>query len=397
MARLNYIDYFKRALLEFVLEDDPLYAMLQWMTEKIMQLEAEQKVGAQKGTHSTERTTHFSGNRLRRFDTRMGTMYLLVPKLRKGGYVPFFVTERKRSEAALIEVVQEAYVNGVSTRKIEQLAQKLGIESLSASQVSEINKGLDDQVKGFRERPLAAEYPILWVDAVYEKMRDDGRVISEAVLVIHAVNLEGKREVLGVEPMYEESEATWAAVLRGLKSRGLQRVWLVVSDAHQGIQAAVRRHLLGASWQRCKVHLMRNVMARVSQKDKKIFAEKMKQIWIQPDRKGALRTAKIFMAEHRDRYPEAVAVLADGLEDSLQFYAFPDFDQRKIASTNVLERMFREVRRRSRVVGVFPSDEAYIRLLSCYLIEYSEDWVSERSYIRKEAIEATRTRLTKAA
>ncbi len=397
MARLNYIDYFKKALLEFVLEDDPLYAMLQWMTEKLMQLEAEQKVGAEKGAHSASRTTHFSGNRLRRFDTRMGTMYLLVPKLRKGGYVPFFVTERKRSEAALIEVVQEAYINGVSTRKIEQLAERLGIESLSASQVSEINKGLDEQVKAFRERPLAAEYPILWVDAVYEKMRDNGRVISEAVLVIHAVTHEGKREVLGVEPMYDESEATWTAVFEGLKSRGLQRVWLVVSDAHRGIQAAVKRHLLGASWQRCKVHLMRNVMARVSQKDKKVFAEKMKQIWVQPDSKDALRTAKLFMAEYRDRYPEAMEVLAEGLEDSLQFYAFPEFDPRKVASTNVLERMFREVRRRSRVVGVFPSDEAYIRLLTCYLIEYTEDWVTERSYIRKEAIEATRTRLTNAA
>ena len=153
MAKLNYIEYFKRALLEFAAESDPLFAMLQWMTEKIMQLEAEQKVGAHKGEHTTERTTHFSGNRLRRFDTRLGTIYLLVPKLRKGGYVPFFVTERKRSEAALVEVVQEAYINGVSTRKIEQLAKRLGVESLSASQVSDINKGLDEQVKEFRSRP----------------------------------------------------------------------------------------------------------------------------------------------------------------------------------------------------------------------------------------------------
>jgi transposase-like protein len=397
MARLNYIDYFKRALLEFVAEEDPLYAMLQWMTEKIMQLEAEQKVGAQKGSHSTERTTHFSGSRLRRFDTRLGTMYLLVPKLRKGGYVPFFVTERKRSEAALIEVVQEAYVNGVSTRKIEQLAKKLGVETLSASQVSEINKGLDEQVEKFRGRPLEAEYPILWIDAVYEKMRDDGRVVSEAVLVIHGVNLQGKREVLAVEPMYEESEGSWAAVLEKLKGRGVEKVWLVVSDAHRGIQAAVKKHLLGASWQRCKVHLMRNVMARVSQRDKKVFAEKMKQIWVQPDRRGAVRTAKIFMAEYRERYPEAIAVLAEGLEDSLQFYGFPEFDQKKVASTNVVERLFREVRRRSRVVGVFPSTEAYVRLLSCYLIEYSEDWITEKSYVRKEAIETMRARLTKAA
>ena len=397
MAKLNYIEYFKRALLEFMSESDPLYAMLQWMTEKIMQMEAEQKVGATKGTHTTERTTYFSGNRVRRFDTRLGTIYLVVPKLRKGGYIPFFVTERKRSEAALVEVVQEAYINGVSTRKIEQLAKKLGVETLSASQVSELNKGLDDQVKAFRTRSLAAEYPILWVDAVYEKIRDNGKVISEAVLVIYGVNLEGKREILAVEPMYEESEATWAAVLENLKARGLQKVWLVVSDAHRGIQNAVRKHLLGASWQRCKVHLMRNVMGRVQQKDKKLFADKLKQIWVQPDRKSALRTAKIFMAEHRDKYPDAVAVLAEGLEDSLQFFAFPEFDQRKIASTNVLERMFREVRRRSRVVGVFPSDDAYIRLLTCYLIEYSEDWMSERNYIRKEAIEAMRSKLVKAA
>jgi putative transposase len=397
MAKLNYIEYFKRALLEFMSENDPLYAMLQWMTEKIMQMEAEQKVGATKGTHTTERNTYFSGNRVRRFDTRLGTIYLVVPKLRKGGYIPFFVTERKRSEAALVEVVQEAYINGVSTRKIEQLAKKLGVETLSASQVSELNKGLDDQVKAFRTRSLAAEYPILWVDAVYEKIRDNGKVISEAVLVIYGVNLEGKREILAVEPMYEESEATWAAVLENLKARGLQKVWLVVSDAHRGIQNAVRKHLLGTSWQRCKVHLMRNVMGRVQQKDKKLFADKLKQIWVQPDRKSALRTAKIFMAEHRDKYPDAVAVLAEGLEDSLQFFAFPEFDQRKIASTNVLERMFREVRRRSRVVGVFPSDDAYIRLLTCYLIEYSEDWMSERNYIRKEAIEAMRSKLVKAA
>jgi putative transposase len=178
---------------------------------------------------------------------------------------------------------------------------------------------------------------------------------------------------LGVEPMYEESEATWAALLENLKAWGLQKGWLVVSDAHRGIQAAVKKHLLGASWPRCKVHLTRNVMARVAQKDKKTFAEKMKQIWVQPDRKGAVRTAKIFMAEYRVKYPEAVVVLAEGLEDSLQFYAFPEFNPSKIASTNVLERMFREVRRRSRVVGVFPSDEAYVRLLTCYLIEYSED------------------------
>jgi putative transposase len=397
MAKFDSTAYFKQALLEFITEDDPLYAMLKWMTEKMMLLEAERKAGAAKGTHSNQRTTHFSGTRVRRFDTRLGTMYLVVPKLRNGGYIPFFVTERKRSEAALIEVVQEAFINGVSTRKIEELAKKLGIETLSASQVSEINKGLDAQVKAFRNRPIEKEYPVLWVDAVYEKIRDDGSVISEAVLVVYGVTLEGKREILAIEPMYDESEASWTAVFDGLKTRGLGKVWLVVSDAHKGIQSSVRKGFIGTSWQRCKVHFMRNLLARVPQKEKNIFAQKLKQIWVQPDRKSAIRTAKILMAEYKAKYPDVVELLAAGLEDSLQFYAFPEFDQRKIASTNVLERMFREVRRRSRVVGVFPSRESYIRLLTCFLIEYSEDWVTEKNYVRKEAIDSIRAKRAEVA
>jgi putative transposase len=397
MAKLNNSEYFKRALLEFITDEDPLFSMLQWITDKLMQLEAEQKAGAAKGSHSSERVTHFSGTRVRRFDTRLGTMYMLVPKLRKGGYIPFFVTERKRSEAALLEVVQEAYINGVSTRKIETLAKKLGVETLSASQVSEINKGLDEQVAAFRSRTLAEEYPIIWVDALYEKIRDNGRVISEAVFVIYGINSEGRREILAVEPMYDESEGSWSVVFEALKARGLKKVWLVVSDAHLGIQSAVGKHFLGASWQRCTVHFMRTVMGRVQKKDKREFAAKLKQIWIQPDRKSAIRTAKIFIAEYRGKYPEAIKVLQDGLEDSLQFYAFPDFDSRRISSTNGLERINKEVRRRSRVVGVFPSEGSYVRLLTCFLLEYSEDWMTERSYIKKEVIEATRSKLVEAA
>jgi transposase-like protein len=378
-------------------EPDPLLKMLQWVSERLAELEAEQKVGAEKGRHTTQRNTHFSGTRVRRFDTRLGSIYLLIPKLRRGGFIPFFVTERKRSEAALIDVVQEAFINGVSTRKIERLAKSLGVENLSASQVSEINKGLDEQVEAFRSRPLDAEYPILWVDALYEKIRDDGKVISEAILVVYGVNLEGKREILAVEPMYEESEASWGSVFENLKARGLQRVWMVVADAHRGIQAAARRHLLGSCYQRCKIHLMRNILGRVSHRDKKAFSEKLKQIWVQPDRKSAARTARIFMAEYRQRYPEAIAVLAEGLEDSLQFYAFPEMDPRKISSTNVLERLNKEIRRRSRVVGVFPSEDSYVRLLCCYLIEYTEDWEHEKSYVRKEAIDLLRVRREEAA
>jgi len=172
---------------------------------------------------------------------------------------------------------------------------------------------------------------------------------------------------------------------------------MVVADAHRGIQAAARRHLLGSCYQRCKVHLMRNILGRVSHRDKKAFSEKLKQIWVQPDRKSAVRTARIFIAEYRQRYPEAIAVLAEGLEDSLQFYAFPEMDPRKISSTNVLERLNKEIRRRSRVVGVFPSEDSYVRLLCCYLIEYTEDWEHEKSYVRKEAIDQLRVRREEAA
>jgi transposase-like protein len=362
-----------------------------------MQMEAELKVGAEKGKHSALRSTYFSGHRVRRFDTRLGTTYLLVPKLRKGGYIPFFVVERKRSEQALIQVVQEAFINGVSTRKIERLAKSLGIENLSASQVSEINKGLDEQVEAFRSRPLESEYPVLWVDALYEKIRMNGRVQNMAVLVVSGVSRGGIREILAVEPMYNESEETYTVLFNALKDRGLERVWLVVSDAHQGLQAAVRKCLLGASWQRCKVHFMRNVMARVSHKDKGEFAAKLKQIWLQPDKKAAMKIARLFISEYKQRYTEAIEVLREGLEDSLQFYEFGDFDSRKIASTNMLDRLHREIRRRSRVVGIFPSVESYLRLLTSYLIEYSEDWSTNRSYIKPEKIELCESKLREAA
>jgi transposase-like protein len=326
MAKRNFITYFKELLLQFLTEADPLLSMLKWLTQQLMEMEAELKVGVEKGKHSALRNTYFSGHRVRRFDTRLGTVYLLVPKLRKGGYIPFFVIERKRSEQALIQVVQEAFINGVSTRKIERLAKSLGIENLSASQVSEINKGLDEQVQAFRSRPLESEYPILWADGLYEKVRTNGRVQSMAVLVVSGVSRSGLREILAVEPMYNESEETYTVLFNSLKARGLEKVWLVVSDAHLGLQAAVRKCFLGASWQRCKVHFMRNVMARVSHRDKGEFAAKLKQIWLQPDKKGAMKQARLFISEYKEKYPEAIEVLRAGLEDSLQFYGFEDFD-----------------------------------------------------------------------
>jgi transposase-like protein len=397
MAKKDATTYFREMLLQFIAEPDPLHAMLQWLTERMMQLEAESLAGAPKGKHSASRRTHLSGYRVRRFDTRLGTLYLMVPKLRNGGYIPFFVVERKRSEQALLQVVQEAFINGVSTRKIERLAQALGIETMSASQVSEINQGLNEQVEAFRNRALEAEYPVLWIDALYEKIRLEDRVVNMAVLIVTGINRCGTREILAIEPMYQESEATYSLLFQKLKDRGLKDVWLVISDAHAGLQAAVRKNFLGASWQRCRIHFMRNILAHVGQREKAMFAAKLKQIWLQPEKSSAMRLARLFIAEYRDRFPEAIETFRQGLEDSLQFFAFQDFDAKKVSSTNMQERLHREIRRRSRVVGIFPSAESYVRLVASYLIEYSEEWSTTRSYIRAETINALRSKLKRVA
>ena len=374
-------------LLKFMSEPDPMLSMLEWLCHKMMEIELTNKLSADKGEHSMERTGYRSGTRVRRFDTRMGTMYLLVPKVRKGGYVPFFVTERKRSEQALLQVVQEAFVNGVSTRKIERLAHSLGIESISASQVSEINSELNEQIKGFRERTLDNTYPVIWIDALYEKIRFDHKICNMAVHVVCGVNLQGQREILAVEPMFEESESSYTLLFDNLKARGLQNVWLAVSDAHHGLVAAVQKSFLGCSWQRCKVHLMRNVLAHIPAKDKGTFAAKLKQIWQQPDKPLAERYARQLIEEYENRYPKAIETLENGLEDSLQYYEFPEIDFRKISSTNVLERFNKEIRRRSRVVGIFPSMDSYVRLVCCYLMEYAEDWGSANCYIQKNILD----------
>jgi len=387
MAQPHYKGLFKKALLQFVTEPDPVLAMLEWVAGQMMQIEAEAKVGAEKGRHTKDRQTYFSGRRVRRMDTRLGTIYLYVPKLRQGGYVPFFVTERKRSELALATLVQEAFINGVSTRRIERLAQALGIENISASQVSEINKGLSGQVAEFRTRPLAEEYPFLWIDAHYDKVRIEDRVVTMALMIAHGVSSSGTREILAVEPMFDESADSWREFFRLLKKRGLKRVSLCISDAHAGLQAAVKKELLGASWQRCKVHFMRNILAKVAHKEKRRFVAHLKQIWLQPDRQSARRMADELAREYGDRFADAIRCLEDGLEDSLQFYGFPEIDPKKISSTNMSERTIREVRRRSRVIGVFPSVESWVRLETCYLMEYSEDWRSDRSYIKREKVQ----------
>ena len=375
-------------LLECVSQPDPMLSMLEWLCDRLMEAEITAKIGADKSEHSPERSSYRSGYRPRRFDTRMGTIYLMVPKIRQGGYVPFFVSNRKRSEAALIQVVQEAFVNGVSTRKMERLARSLGIENLSRSQVSNMAKELDEQVEAFRNRPLNGKrYPVLWVDALYEKVRYDGHVVSMAIQVVCGVNEQGAREVLAIEPMLEESRESYTQLFDKLKERGLQTPSLVISDANGGLVAAIQKNFPGASWQRCKVHFMRNILAKIPHRSKENFAAELKQIWLAPDAKAARKRADSLAEEYEKRFPEAIQILEDGLEDSLQFYSFPALDSRKIASSNMLERLNKEIRRRTRVVGIFPNPDSYVRLVATYLMEYAEDWSDARAYFSSEAIQ----------
>lgn len=387
MVKKNSTTNLTELLLECVSQPDPMLSMLEWLCDRLMEAEISAKIGADKSEHTSERNSYRSGYRPRRFDTRMGTIYLMVPKIRQGGYVPFFVSNRKRSEAALIQVVQEAFVSGVSTRKMERLAKSLGIENLSRSQVSSMAKELDEQVEAFRNRPLnGSRYPVLWVDALYEKVRYDGHVISMAIQVVCGVNEEGTREVLAIEPMLEESKESYTQLFDKLKVRGLQTPSLVISDANGGLVSAIQKNFPGASWQRCKVHFMRNILAKIPHRNKESFAAELKQIWLAPDAKSARKRADLLTEEYEKRFPEAIQILEDGLEDSLQFYSFPALDSRKIASSNMLERLNKEIRRRTRVVGIFPNPDSYVRLVATYLMEYAEDWSDSRSYFSSESI-----------
>ena len=387
MAKKKDTTNLTELLLECMSEPDPMLSMLEWLCRELMEAEVTTKIGAEKNEHSSERTSSRSGYRPRRLDTRMGTMYLMIPKVRNGGYIPFFITERKRSEAALIQVVQEAFVQGVSTRKMDRLAKSLGIESLSRSQVSEMTKGLNEQAEAFRNRRLDGEtYPILWVDALYEKVRFDGRVISMAILLVCGVNSHGQREVLAIEPMLEESRESYRQLFQSLKDRGLTTPALVISDAHSGLVAAIRESFPGASWQRCKVHFMRNILVHVPHKSKEAFAKELKEIWLAPDAPIARERAVALSKKYASRYPKAIETLENGLEDSLAFYAFPQLDSRKIASTNMLERLNEEIRRRTKIIGIFPNPSSYVRLVTTYLMEYSEDWSVSRAYMRQSSL-----------
>jgi putative transposase len=305
---------------------------------------------------------------------------LKVPKVREGGYVPSFIEHRKRSEQALISVIQEAVVQGVSTRKIEGVLEEFGIAGVSAGQVSQLCAALDEKVQQFRERPLG-EIRYLWVDALYEKVREDERVESMAVVIAKGVNLQGRREVLGVDVIPTESEESWTQFFKSLKERGLRGVRLVVSDAHGGLKAAARK-VLKAEWQRCKVHFYRNVLVQVVKRSQAEVSEAMKAVFVQRDEKSAKAKAADVVRQFQSRFPKAMEIFEAGIDDVLSYLHYPQSHRTRISSTNPLERLNREIRRRTRVVGIFPHRGACLRLIGMLLVEIHEDWLTdEKAYL----------------
>ena len=352
------------------------------MARELMELEVERKTGAGRGVKSPGRLCHRNGYRERRWDTRAGSVLLPIPKLREGSYFPSFLEPRRRSEEALIAVVCEAYVHGVSTRKVEDLVQALGIQGISKSEVSRICSDLDMKVEAFRGRPLLGRYPYLWLDARYEKVRDQsGRVISMALAVAYGVSETGEREVLGLEVCESEDHAFWKGFLEDLRERGLSGVKLVCSDAHRGLTRAISEVFLGASWQRCRVHFLRNLLALVPKDAQGMVLAATRLIFQQPGKEEAVTELRALADRLEDRLPRAAALMAEAEEEILAHMDFPHEHWRQLSSTNPLERLNKEIARRTRVVGIFPTRASLIRLAGSLLAEQSDEWAVSRRYM----------------
>jgi len=383
MTKIKHTELFEKLLVGFCQEADPMKEMLEWMANQLMEIEVTTlKTNVDKGKHSEGRKTHRNGYRVRRWDTRLGTIYLTVPKVRSGGYQPFFLVNRQRSETALMSVIQECWINGISTRKMMRVFKSFGVEDISAAQVSQVSKELDVEVAHFREAPLSDSYPVVWIDALYEKVRDNQKVVSKAIMVAMAINTKGQKEILAIEPMDNESTDTWTVFFDRLKARGLRHIELLVSDAHQGIQSSLKNAFIGTSWQRCKVHFMRNILARIPHKQKELVGKYLTHMFNQSHYDQAKQVAKEVITKFQKIFPEAMEVLSDGLEDALQFFHFEELPFGKTSSTNHLERLNREIRRRSNVVGIFPSTQSFLRLIGSYLFEYQADWATSKAYVK---------------
>jgi putative transposase len=365
-------------LLEKTSDADILREMIGFAAERLMALEVGALTGAPYGEKAPDRLAQRNGYRERDWHTRAGTVELRIPKLRKGSYFPGFLEPRRMTEKALTAVIQEAYVQGISTRSVDDLVKTMGMDGISKSQVSRLCEEIDDKVKAFLDRPLEGDWPYVWIDATYVKTRQDGRIVSVAVIVAVGVNTDGRREVLGMDIGASEAETFWTAFLRKLTRRGLRGVKLVVSDAHEGIKAAVSK-VLSTTWQRCRVHFMRNVLAHAGKSGRRVVSAFIATAFAQDDATSAKTQWRGVADQLRPKLPKLAALMDDAEADVLAYMTFPTAHRSKLHSTNPIERLNCEIKRRTEVVGIFPNEAAITRLVGAILMEQSEEWSVQRA------------------
>jgi len=380
----------KMALLQLVEQEadaDLVREMLAFAAERMMELEIEAKTGAPVGSRSADRLNHRNGYRERAWDTRTGRIDLAIPKLRKGSYFPSFLEPRRTAEKALAAVIQEAYVHGVSTRSVDDLVRAMGASGVSKSQVSRLVAEIDERVNAFLTRPIEGEWPYLWIDATYLKVREGGRIVSTAVIVAVAVNTDGRREVLGVATGASEAEPFWKSFLRSLADRGLRGVKLVIADDHKGLRAAASK-VFNATHQRCRVHWMRNALVHVGPKQRPAVVAMLKTIFAQETAEAAHQQWRQVADALRERFPKLAALMDGSREEVLAYMAFAREHWPQIASTNPLERVNKEIKRRTNVVGIFPNDAAVVRLVGALMLETNDEWAVSRRYMTLETLGA---------
>jgi putative transposase len=367
-------------------EADLLQGMIQFVAQRMMDMDAESLCAAAYGERSPERLNSRNGYRERLWETRAGSVDLKIPKLRKGSYFPGFLEPRRTAEKALTAVIQEAYIQGVSTRSVDELVKAMGMGGISKSQVSRLCTEIDERVHAFLDRPIEGDWPYLWIDATYLKVRRAGRIVSVAAIIAVGVNTEGMREVLGLAIGASEAEPFWTDFLRSLTRRGLRGVKLVISDSHEGLKAAAAK-VLQSTWQRCRVHFLRNVLAHAGKGQRQVVMALINTVFAQDTQDAAIAQWRTVADQLRVKFPKLAAVMDDAESDVLAFMGFPKSHRVQIHSTNPLERLNAEIKRRTNVVGIFPNDEAITRLVGALLLEQNDEWAVQRArYMTLESV-----------